>query len=250
MLADVERAGGATGARGRLIAVERALFGILATAAWVAACTREHSSGAPTQTSLPTPSSLSAPRPPATPSSAPEPSATAEASSCAPHDRPTKLYWTEGCCTPVVAKDVVACLSEAERAAVGYVSAELVSHCDWAELPADGARGRLDCPYTSALGFGYQCEDTHREFLRRWFQEDMPSRCSQKPDTAYQQEVLVELAFSTVGSRTTVDYKAAGTTGPGGKSWDWAETLVFEPRGAERMKLVRRTTKGIRPKAY
>jgi hypothetical protein len=230
--------------------VERRRFAILVTAACVAACTRERSSGAPAQTSLPIQASIAAPQPSATPPPAPAPSATVDAPSCTPHDRPTKLYWTEGCCTPVVAKDVVACLSEAERAAVGYVSAELVSHCEWAELPADDARGHLDCPYTSALGFGYQCEDKHRDFLRRWFQEDMPSRCSQKPDAAYQQEVLVELNFSTVGTRTTVDYDAAGTTGPGGKSWAWTETLVFEPRGIERMKLVRRTAKGDRPKAY
>ena len=49
-----------------LTALERTLFGILAMAAWAGACTREHSSGAPTPTSLPTPSPLSAPQPPAT----------------------------------------------------------------------------------------------------------------------------------------------------------------------------------------
>jgi len=169
---------------------------------------------------------------------------------CAPHDRPVKLYWTEGCCTPALDEKAIACLSDAERAAVGYVSAELVSHCEWATLPEHTTPGHLDCPYTTALGFGYQCEEKHRSFLLRWLAEDLPPTCAIKPDTAYQQELLVKLEFSSIGARIKVNYEGVGTTGPGAKGWSWTETLVFERRGADRIKLVRRSAKGNRPRSF
>ena len=167
---------------------------------------------------------------------------------CPPHDHPTKLYWTEDCCTPVVDKTAIACLSDAERAAVGYVSAELVSHCEWATRPGDTTPGHLDCPYTSALGFGYQCEEQHRSFLSRWLAEDLPPTCAIKPEGAYHQELLVKLEFSSIRSLIKVKYEAVGTTGPGARSWSWTETLVFQRRGPDRIKLTSRSAKGNRPR--
>jgi hypothetical protein len=155
-----------------------------------------------------------------------------------------KLYGLDKDYAPTLDRETIACLTDAERAAVGFVTPTLGGRC----IPAPGdddAHGHLDCPLTSALGLGYQCEEKHKEFLQRWLPKDAPAQCRRWPDTAYTQETLTTLTLTTVGQILTVDYEASGTTGPGGKSWSWSETLVFEADG-ERLVLASRKMKGTR----
>lgn len=143
-----------------------------------------------------------------------------------------------------LAHDELACLSDAERAAVGYVATVVGSQCDWTKSPnAIGEKGHMECKLTKALGLGLQCEEAHKSFLKEWLGDDLPSECWKIPITAYAQAVLDEVTLSAEGPRITVAFKATGTTGPGGKAWKWSETLVFEPRG-ERLKLAKRTVQG------
>jgi hypothetical protein len=138
----------------------------------------------------------------------------------------------------VTAKDVFPCLSDAERAAVGWVSATVGSQCTWT------SEEHMSCRLTSALALGDQCEDAHWAFLRKWLKGRMPARCWRIPIGAYSQAVINELTLSTVPPRITVAFSATGTTGPAGKAWTWSETLVFEEREPESLELVRHDVKG------
>jgi len=176
---------------------------------------------------------------------------------CAPLAGPTRLFWFDKNGVAALDREALACLTDPERAAVAYVTPTLGSQCTWAGGPDSG---HLDCPLTSALGLGYQCEEPHREFLRHWLPRDAPATCRRWPETAETQEALGELTLTRLGDRVTVAYEASGTTvdlgfllpGPGKgdsgrKVWSWSETLVFELRG-ERLMLVSRKTKGTRSK--
>jgi len=168
----------------------------------------------------------------------------AQARTCVPRQGSIRLYWLENNATVAFDREALACLSDAERAAVAYVTPTLGSQC----IPApsdDDVTSHLDCPFTTALGLGYQCEKKHREFLQHWLGDDAPTHCRLWPETAYTQEMLVALRLTTLGDRLTVDYEGSGTVGPGGKTWSWSETLVFDVL-ADRIKLESRKMKGTR----
>jgi len=163
---------------------------------------------------------------------------------CAPRTGTVRLLWMDAKSDIQLAHDEIACLSDAERAAVGYVGTVVGSECRWTKDPDPyGEGGHMECKLTKALGLGLQCEDAHKSFLKQWLGDDIPPRCWKIPITAFSQAVLDELTLTTEGNRTIVAFKASGTTGPGGKGWSWSEKLIFEPRG-ERLKLAKREVQG------
>ncbi|MEZ4223422.1 MAG: hypothetical protein R3B13_20920 [Polyangiaceae bacterium] len=181
-----------------------------------------------------------------TPSAAPPVAATVPV----PGTRPARgagrlrLLWrkTNGDFEAVVDHDAAARLTDAERAAVGYLAAQINADCRWSthpEVGADGSvtEGDLECELTRALDLGYQCGDEHREFVTGWLAEYAPSRCSKVPATAYVQSALDEVAVDTRGNVVVVKYTAVKTEGPGAKTWKWSEAIEFERIGATRLKL-------------
>jgi hypothetical protein len=128
----------------------------------------------------------------------------------------------------MVNEELVAGLTDSERAAVGYVATLIGSRCD-----NDGPvypEQRIKCALTAALGLGQQCEEQHWAFLRKWLGNDKPRSCYHKPATAYSQTDIDRLLISHLGNEIILAVKADGTEGPEGPSYEWSERLVFEER--------------------
>ncbi|MBW2455141.1 MAG: hypothetical protein JRI68_11555 [Deltaproteobacteria bacterium] len=131
----------------------------------------------------------------------------------------------------------LATMTDAERAAVGYLATTIGTDCDWV-----GKRGEnLDCKLTTALDLGYQCSDPHRQYLDKWLGDDRPAQCVKRPITAFTQTAFHWLTITTVGSKITVTYAAQGVSLQDRRSWSWEETIVFERQPGERLKILKRT---------
>ncbi len=176
----------------------------------------------------------------------PDAAADAAAVSCPKRAGATRLLWTDASHDLVFDKEALACLSGAERAAVGYVGATLGTDCEWAPGTDLAAPEHMDCKLTTALGLGYQCGPKHKEFLLKWLGDDIPARCARIPITAYVQSVLTELSLTHEGPLITVAYQATSTTGPGGEAWNWSETIGFRQRGPDALKIAFRKPVGKR----
>ena len=168
---------------------------------------------------------------------------------------PLHLLWrkTDGDYGVVIDHEAARKLTDPERAAVGYLAAQINADCSWhlqPEFAPDGAvsQGELECELTRALGLGYQCGDAHRDFLRKWLGDDIPSRCRKVPRTAFVQSTLDDVRVDVQKDRVIVTYSALKTEGPGGKTWSWSEVLEFSLVGPTRLKVEKETiTKGKAP---
>lgn len=146
-----------------------------------------------------------------------------------------KILWYDD--KLVLQQEDLATMTDAERAAVGYLATTIGSDCDWVGKPG----GNLDCKLTSALDLGYQCSTEHREYLTQWLGDDRPAQCVKRPITAFTQTAFNWVTITTVGDRITVAYAAHGVSLPDRRSWSWEETIDFEQQTAERLKIVKRT---------
>jgi len=158
----------------------------------------------------------------------------------------TKLAWTDASYSLVLDQDALSCLSDAERAAVAYVGTTLGTDCEWISGTDLSAPEHMDCKLTTALGLGYQCESKHKDFLVKWLGDDIPAQCARIPITAFSQTALMELSASHEGKMITVAYKATTTTGPGGKAWTWSETIGFQEKSRDSLKIAYRKPVGKR----
>lgn len=193
----------------------------------------------------PTPASATPTSPGSSAFAAPSASSGLDVPDCGIRAPLTKLLWMGKDYEIVIDREALACLSNAERAAVGYVAAVVGSQCSWVKHPdAEGRGGQMHCKLTTALGLGHQCQERHKGLLARWLGDQIPSKCWMIPTTAFAQAVVDEVTLARQGSRIKVAFKATGTTGPSGKAWSWSETLVFEENGPETLKLVRHDVKG------
>ena len=151
----------------------------------------------------------------------------------------------------VVDEEMVATLTEPERAVLGYFAALIGTACEID--PRDRDLGyeerRLRCRLTDALRLGPQCGQAHADLVSRWIPADVPERCDRTPFTAYSRAAYGELALATRGRRHEVTYEAAYTLGPGRTTWTWSERVVFEPTGdgGELAITDRRVTRGALP---
>ncbi len=142
----------------------------------------------------------------------------------------------------IVETEIARCLSDPERAAVGFLSAKVSSKCE-------RSRGKLSCPLTEAIGLGEQCGAEHKGLVDAWLGPDgVPSRCAEVPDTAFNQAVYNEVAVETKGDRVIVDDSGTGTDGPDSKTWSWKERFEFQRVGSS-LKLVSKTATGS-PRRY
>ncbi len=154
----------------------------------------------------------------------------------------------------VVDEEQVAQLSDPERAAVAYLASSIGSDCEWGVRPtwsSDGSikPGKLRCKLTDALELGYQCEEKHHQFVKRWLGDATPAKCAKVPFTAYSQTAFDWLNLTTQGHTIAVSYSAGFTTGPGRRTWSWSETINFTDSGGESLKIVSQVlTSGQPPK--
>jgi hypothetical protein len=184
--------------------------------------------------------------PPATDASstAPQPSS----APCAPPNQRRLLLWYDDRTTyfPAVDRDALRCLTEAERAAIAYLTVDLGSGCE--TQFDDGEPRSVKCTLTAAMGLEDHCGAEHRALVQKWFKE-APDHCGVSVSGAYHQEILDRLELVVDGRRIALEYDAVGVEwGPGSEDLAWSETLTFVQTG-ESLKVVERTLrKGHRPK--
>ncbi|MBK9261890.1 MAG: hypothetical protein IPM54_19060 [Polyangiaceae bacterium] len=160
---------------------------------------------------------------------------------CPKLDVATKLVSTDPSTYRLIFDEAaLQCLSDAERAAVAYVSATLGSDCEW-ESGTDLADPRhMNCKLTTALGLGPQCEEKHKGLVSEFWGNEMPAQCAKVPMTAFAQTALSSLSMQHQGELITVAYEAVTTTGPMGEAWRWSEVIEFRNAEARALKIVTR----------
>ncbi|WNJ18517.1 hypothetical protein [Pontibacter sp. G13] len=122
-------------------------------------------------------------------------------------------------------------LSEAEKAAVGFVSTFVGSECEW-DGDAQEDMSNLKCQVISGLGLGYQCSEQHLGFLRKWFAADGPSldqleNCPIIPNTATSFESFDQLNLYTEADTIVVESKISGVNMRLGETWRYSQTDRF-----------------------
>ena len=177
------------------------------------------------------------------PAAKPSSSALRPVDVCPKRKGPSKIAWTNESHDLVLDEAVLRCLSDAERAAVAFVSTTLGTECDWISGTDLSAPEHMDCKLTTALGLGYQCEAKHKSFLVDWLANEIPDRCARIPTTAFSQSVLTDLSLKTEAPTITVDFRAVSTTGPGGTTRAWSETIVFEEKNSRGLLIRQRAEK-------
>jgi hypothetical protein len=152
-------------------------------------------------------------------------------------------------------RDYFAVMSDAERAALGFVVMRVGNNCDWADVDEEGANGityydsgisvdltkqapstnqTLRCEILSALGLGLQCSNKHLGYLRRWFSEDEKAlnfltqeNCPKIPFTATNQTVFKHIQMTTKGDQIVIEAEITSYHFSMGVSYDWTRTAVF-----------------------
>ncbi|MDO6390791.1 hypothetical protein Q4E40_11685 [Pontibacter sp. BT731] len=127
-------------------------------------------------------------------------------------------------------------LTDAERAALGYVVTFIGSECDW-DGNANEEFSNLKCKALTALKLGYQCSDQHLGFLQNWFRNDQEvlarlSSCPRVPFTASNQQTFDEVYLTTKSDTIQVWFSASGVTLPMNAAWEWTEENVFLVQGS------------------
>jgi hypothetical protein len=145
----------------------------------------------------------------------------------------------------VVEKEIARCLSDPERALLGWASARVSSQCDWKSDTGSPPDAKMDCPLTTAIGLFDQCGERHKAFLTQWLGEDqLPPQCARIPMTAFHQSVWDEIGIETRDDHIIMDMKGIGTDGPTSKGWQWSERHEVEVVDGKRLKWVKKTIKG------
>lgn len=135
-------------------------------------------------------------------------------------------------------------MTDAERAAVGYLATSIGTDCDW-----DGKPGNdLKCKLTWALDLGYQCSDQHRQYLEKWLGDDRPDRCVKRPSTAFTQTAFQWLTITSEGETITLHYETHGASLQDRRAWTSKGTLVFVHAAPERLELRKHDHKEVENK--
>lgn len=114
-------------------------------------------------------------------------------------------------------------LSDAEKAAIAYVTTFVGNDCMW-DGDAKDDRSNLKCRILSSLNLGYQCSDTHLNYLRTWFKNDtfaleQLSNCPTIPYTATIQSTFENIDVRTTKNKIWISYTATGLNMRDGSSW-------------------------------
>lgn len=148
----------------------------------------------------------------------------------------------------VVNEKYCSTISDAEKAALGYVATFIGNDCWW-DGECNENRSNLKCKILTALNLGYQCSEQHLGFLRKWFKADTAALkelkdCPTTPYTATIQDTFDEIKITTKGNRISVFFVANGVNLREQKSWKWSETDFFEV-SADHIKVLKRERSDI-----
>ena len=114
-------------------------------------------------------------------------------------------------------------ISDPEKAAIAYVATFVGNDCMW-DGDAKDDRSNLKCRILSALNLGYQCSDTHLNYLRKWFKNDTFALeqlvdCPTIPYTATIQSTFEDIDVRTTKNKIWISYIATGLNMRDGSSW-------------------------------
>ncbi len=132
----------------------------------------------------------------------------------------------------VINDEYIKNISEPEKAALGYAAVFIENECEWDGNMAEN-RGNLKCKILPALNLGYQCSNTHLEFLKRWFRNNETvlkelERCPTKPDGATEQNTFDEINIDINENNITVFFNGSGYNLRESETWNWTEKHYFE----------------------
>ena len=91
-------------------------------------------------------------------------------------------------------------INDRDKACLGYVVTFVGNECWWDGDQTTDSRDNLKCVLLDALQLGYQCSDTHLDFLRKWFESDARvskelEDCPTIPFTSTIQNTFREIEF-------------------------------------------------------
>ncbi len=123
------------------------------------------------------------------------------------------------------------------KAALGFVSTIMGTDCQW-DGEANDSLTNLKCKLTSALGLGYQCSDTHLNFLRQWFRNDKIhlnklNSCYSVPYTASSQNIISAMKLEIKNDSIIISFSASGINMRTEKSWTYNGSYTFQVRKDE-----------------
>jgi len=133
--------------------------------------------------------------------------------------------------------EIIKKLPPSEKAVLAYISSIVGNECKQVGTFEENFVGteeyHLRCSLTSALGLGYQCEETHLEFLRNWFREDSLTLeeieyCYMIPWTATIQTRINQLKLAKQEDKIYVFLYADGINVREDLTWEWKQTLIFQ----------------------
>jgi hypothetical protein len=95
-------------------------------------------------------------------------------------------------------EDYFANIKEEEKAIIGYYATFHGNECWWENNKPNETNSNLRCKIIDALKLGYQCSDTHLEFLKKWFRSQPQllqelDHCPTIPTTSTLQDSFEEI---------------------------------------------------------
>jgi len=137
-----------------------------------------------------------------------------------PADGPIKLLWIAeqydsqfkmNVPTIQLNKSYLQNMNEAEKAIVAYYATFHGNECWWDNDKPNDDRSNLKCVLISALNLGYQCSDTHLNFIRKWYsnQPELLNEleyCPTIPNTSTLQDAFEDIYVERRGDYFTIRF--------------------------------------------
>jgi hypothetical protein len=122
-------------------------------------------------------------------------------------------------------------ITEAEKAAIGYIVTFVGNDCNWDGRP-NSDQSNLKCKIMTALKLGYQCSDEHLGFLRKWFRYDSIAlkkleNCPKMPVTAHRQNKFEDMYLIIKRDTIIVQDRGNGADLNTMDNWRWIEKTTF-----------------------
>lgn len=144
-------------------------------------------------------------------------------------------------------------ITDPEKAALAYVATFVGNECSW-DGHATPERTNLKCKILSALDLGYQCSNTHLDFLKHWFSKDNTvltelQNCPTTPDGATIQDSFENINIITKGNNIHITYTVQAINVREGKSRTWTETNQFR-FATDHLQLIKKDKSEVRETGF
>jgi len=138
--------------------------------------------------------------------------------------------------TIVINEEYCKTITDAERAALGYVATWIGNECWWNNDYPNNDRTNLKCVILTALNLGCQGSEEHLNFLRHWFRNDTACIEALKdiPTTPYTstiQDTFDSIKITKKENLITIWFKASGINTREQESWSWTQKDYFKVNG-------------------